>query len=407
MNNVVRLAIVDPNDATRGTLKSMLLGIDAVWLEAECSRYEFFSDVLEQTKPEIALVAIDSDPDKALLLLSQISQQIPGCAILVVSASQEGSLILQAMRNGAREFLNFPIQLEDFMAALDRIQQTIHKSGKEGGRSKASQVITVCGASGGVGCTALAINLACVLARNPSHSVAVMDLDLALGDADVWLDIIPDYTILDVAENISRLDYSLLKRSLTMHECGAFLLPRPVQMLNENVISPDSLKRVVTLLKATFTHLVIDVSKTYSPLDLAAMKLSDQVLLVSQLDLPCLRNVVRLIQFLDEHEDIKDKLRIVVNRMGLEETQISLNKALETIGREVFWQVPNDYPNMVEARNNGIPLITEAPKAKLTRAIEQLADAVDASFRAGGQGDAAGKGKKGKSLFGFLGSGTK
>ena len=35
---VVRMAIVDPNDATRSSLKSMLLGIDAVWLEAECSR---------------------------------------------------------------------------------------------------------------------------------------------------------------------------------------------------------------------------------------------------------------------------------------------------------------------------------------------------------------------------------
>jgi pilus assembly protein CpaE len=93
--------------------------------------------------------------------------------------------------------------------------------------------------------------------------------------------------------------------------------------------------------------------------------------------------------------------------MGLEETQISLNKALETIGREVFWQVPNDYPNMVEARNNGIPLITEAPKAKLTRSIEQLAEAVDASFRAGGRADVAGKGKRGKSLFGFLGTGAK
>ncbi len=405
MNNVVRLAIVDPNDATRGSLKSMLLGIDAVWLEAECSRYEFFSDVLEQTQPEIALVAIDSDPDKALLLLAEVSQQLPGCALLVVSASQEGSLILQAMRNGAREFLNYPLQLDDFMAALDRIQQSLNRSGREGG-SRTSQVITVAGAGGGVGCTAVAINLACVLAQNPKNSVAVMDLDLALGDADVWLDIIPDYTILDVAENITRLDYSLLKRSLTMHDCGAFLLPRPVQMVSEDVVSPESLKRVVTLLKATFTHLVIDISKSYSTLDLAAMEFSDHVLLVSQLDLPCLRNVVRLIQFLEEQDDIREKLKIVVNRIGLEETQISLNKALETIGREVFWQVPNDYANMVESRNNGIPLISEAPKAKLTRSFQQLAEAIDASFAADPLDEVA-KGKKSKGLFSFLGSGSK
>ncbi|MCA9075767.1 MAG: AAA family ATPase [Planctomycetaceae bacterium] len=403
MNNVVRMAIVDPNDATRGSLKNMLLGIDAVWLEAECSRYEFFSDVLEQTKPDLALVAVDADPEKALLLLAEVSQDLPSCALLVVSGSQEGSLILKAMRNGAREFLNYPLQLEDFMAALDRIQQTLNKSGGPG-KKKDRQVITIAGASGGVGCTALAINLACVLAQNKQNSVAVMDLDLSLGDADVWLDIIPDYTILDVAENITRLDYSLLKRSLTMHECGAFLLPRPVQMIEDNLISPDSLKRVVTLLKATFTHLVIDISKSYTPLDIAAMELSDQVLLVTQLDLPSLRNVVRLIQFVDEMEDVREKLRIVVNRIGLEDSQISLNKALETIGREVFWQVPNDYANMVESRNNGVPLISEAPKAKLTRSIEELAEAIDGSVVLPSATEEGAASKKSKSLFSFLGS---
>ena len=53
MSNVLRLAIVDPSDATREELKSMLLGMDMVWLEAECSRYEFFADVVGQTHPDI------------------------------------------------------------------------------------------------------------------------------------------------------------------------------------------------------------------------------------------------------------------------------------------------------------------------------------------------------------------
>ena len=58
MSNVLRLAIVDPNDASRETLKSMLLGMDIVWLEAECSRYEFFADVIGQTRPDIGVVAL-------------------------------------------------------------------------------------------------------------------------------------------------------------------------------------------------------------------------------------------------------------------------------------------------------------------------------------------------------------
>jgi hypothetical protein len=33
-----------------------------------------------------------------------------------------------------------------------------------------------------------------------------LDLDLCLGDADVFLDTIPEYTLSDVAQNINRLD---------------------------------------------------------------------------------------------------------------------------------------------------------------------------------------------------------
>lgn len=400
MNNVIRLALVDPNDSTRASLKNLLLGIDMVWLEAEASRYEYFTDVVVQTQPDIALVSLDSDSVKGLALVAKISQDLPTCSVLVVSSSQEGSLILQSMRNGAKEFLSFPLRLEDFLAALDRIEST--KGGKGGdGQVRSSQVITISGVEGGVGCTALAVNIACVLSQNEKNSVALLDLDLALGDADVWLDIIPDYTIQDVAENIARLDYSLLKRSLTKHDCGAFLLPRPVQIEETSPLSPDELRRVVAMLKATFTHLIIDIGKGFSPLDLAAMEISETILMVTQLDLPSLRNVVRLLQFFDQREDdISEKIKIVVNRLGLEESQISTNKALETIGREIFWQIPNDYSTMVESRNNGVPLIKQAPKAKITKTIEQLAQTFSDSSVSVDKND---DGKNKKSLFSFLG----
>jgi pilus assembly protein CpaE len=401
MNNVIRLAIVDPADASRSILKHLLLGIDSVWLEAECSNYEYFADVAMQTQPDIALISLDADPDKALELIRRVTQELLTCNVLVVSSSQEGSLILKAMRNGAKEFLNFPLNLEDFLAALDRIQVSVGARAGDA-PAKASQVVTVSGVGGGVGCTSLAINLACVLAQDQQNNVAIIDLDLALGDADVWLDIIPDYTIQDVAENIGRLDYALLKRSLTKHECGAFLLPRPVHMDQSPSFSPDELRRVIALLRATFTHLVIDISKSYTPLDIAAMEASDSILLCTQLDLPCLRNVVRLLQFYDQQDSMADKVKVVVNRLGLQDTQISLNKALETIGRDVFWQIPNDYGTMVESRNNGVPLLTYAPKAKLTREIERLANALDSR---GGSGEVVADDSKGnrKSLFSFLG----
>jgi pilus assembly protein CpaE len=403
MKNVVRLALVDPNDATRSSLKSLMLGIDSVWLEAESSRYDFFLDVVMQTRPDIALVAVDSDSAKGLALVAKIAQEIPECHVLVISASTEGSLILQAMRNGAKEFLSLPLKLEDVLSALERIRQTqMSRTGE--GQVRACQVIALAGASGGVGCTSLAVNLGCILARDEQNTVVVIDLDFALGDSDVWLDIIPDYTIQDVAENITRLDYSLLKRSLTRHDCGLFLLPRPVQLDDNIKITPDQLRRVIALLKTTFTHLVLDVSKSFGPLDMAALEIAETVLLVTQLDLPCLRNVVRLMQYFEHVDGLTSKIKIIVNRVGLEDTQISLNKALETIGREIAFQIPNDFATMVEARNNGVPLLMQAPKARLTRTFEQLAQQL--TQPEGGKGEADEK-KVRKGLFSFLGSGTK
>jgi pilus assembly protein CpaE len=399
MNNVVRLALVDPLDSSRNSVKNLLLGIDTVWLEAECSRYDFFSDIVQQTQPDIALINLDSDSQKGLALLAQITSELPQCAVFVLSGSQEGSLILQAMRMGAKEFLNSPLKLDDFMAALDRL----HSSGGKTNKTRGSRVISVCGASGGIGCTSLAINLGCVLAQNKANSVVIIDLDLALGDSDVWLDIIPDYTIQDVAENITRLDYSLLKRSLSQHASGAFLLPRPIHMEDHAPINAEQLQRVIALLRATFSHLIIDLSKAFSSLDLGAIQVSDVALLVTQLDLPCLRNVVRLLQFLDERE-LSQNLKVVVNRVGLGDSQISLSKALETIGREVYWQLPNEYATMIESRNNGVPLIMQAPRSKLTKSVEALAAQLDSTTSGGATEPTEGSDKPKRRLFSFLGS---
>jgi len=49
-----------------------------------------------------------------------------------------------------------------------------------------------------------------------------------------------------------------------------------------------------------------------------------------------------------------------------------LKKAKETIGREVYALLPNDYRTMVSVRNNGVPLITQAPKAAITVALREM-----------------------------------
>src|SRR5262249_38674926 len=126
------------------------------------------------------------------------------------------------------------------------------------------------------------------------------------------------------------------------------------------------------LLRASYTHLIIDLSKSFSPTDLTAMRMADVILLVAQLELSSLRNVVRMMLTLQADESLGNKVQIVLNRVG-SDTDISLKKAEETIGKPVYWQVPNDTRLMQEARNHGQPLLVHAPKSKVHQSIAGLA----------------------------------
>ncbi|HEY7308639.1 MAG TPA: response regulator [Gemmataceae bacterium] len=379
MRDVQRIAIVDPSDSTREELRNVLLGMESIWLEAECARYEFFLDVISQSSPDVVVVSLDSDQAKAMQLIAQLTAEMPDVPILAISARGDGQAILQALRNGAREFLTVPIVLEELLKALARLQRGRpngdSRNGVESSAKTESLVIAVLGSRGGVGCTSLAVNLGATLAQGHNHNAALIDLDLALGDADVALDLMADYTLADVALNIDRLDLQFLRRSLSKHASGLSLLPHPVQMEDASLIREDHLQRVIGLLRASYTHLVLDLSKSFSPTDVTALRMSDVILLVAQLELTSLRNVVRMLLTLGSDESTTNKVQVVLNRVG-SETDISLKKAEETIGKPIYWQIPNEPRLMMESRNNGMPLLLHAPKCKAQQSIAGLAEAV-------------------------------
>jgi pilus assembly protein CpaE len=382
MKDVQRIAIVDPSDSTREPLRNLLLGVESVWLEAECSRYEFFIDVARQSAPDAVVIALDADHHKAFQLIQQLTSEFPHMPILAVSSRGDGQSILQALRAGAKEFLTAPVVLEELLLALQRLRANRGPGGGDtsgtvnGATRSESLIVSIVGSKGGVGCTSVAVNLACSMAQDPKYNVALVDLDLALGDADVALDLIPDYTLADVAMNVDRLDMQFLRRSLCKHESGLSLLPHPVQMEDIALIRDEHLGRVIGLLRASYSHLVFDLSKRFAPTDWTAMRMSDVVLLVAQLELTSLRNVVRMLHTMDKEEGLGEKVKVVVNRAGADDSDITLEKAQETIGKPIYWQVPNDFKAMLGARNAGVPLLTHAPKSRVHQSIVGLADAL-------------------------------
>jgi pilus assembly protein CpaE len=381
-----RVAIVDPTESTRESLRALLLGVDFVWLEAECARYEYFFDVIQQSMPDLAIVALDADKPKALSMIGQLSVEHPRLPILTISHDHQA--LLQSLQKGAKYFLTHPVGLEDLLAALRRAlgesgasTESPDGSGMMIRQPVGSTMVAVLGSRGGVGTTSLAVNLAATLACDPNNGVALIDLDLALGDADIAFEVsgIDNISIGDLARNIERLDMNFLRRALVRHEAtGLNILRHPLEIADVGLIHEGHVERILNLLKISYSHLVVDLSKSVLPTDLMALRMADLILLVAQLELSSLRNVVRIIHALSGEEGLAEKVRVVINRIGSEtvEEGISLKKAEEVIGKPIFWQIPNDAKAVLGARVAGEALLTHAPRCRAQQSIAGLAQAL-------------------------------
>src|SRR6478752_3384633 len=114
-----RIAIVDPNEASRESLRTLLLGVDFVWLEAECARYDYFFDVVQQSGPDLVVIALDADRTKSLGLVGQLATHFPKMPIITISSDSQSRL--QSLQRGARHFLSPPIGLEDLVSTLRKV----------------------------------------------------------------------------------------------------------------------------------------------------------------------------------------------------------------------------------------------------------------------------------------------
>src|SRR5947209_9452906 len=166
-----RIAIVDPTESTRESLRTLLLGVDFVWLEAECARYEYFYEVIQASMPDLAVVALDANKDKALQMIGQLSVEHPKLPILTISHDHQA--LLQSLQKGAKYFLTHPVGLEDMLAALRRAlgenAGTEATTGMPSRQSGTSSLVAILGSRGGVGTTTLAVNIGATLAADPAN----------------------------------------------------------------------------------------------------------------------------------------------------------------------------------------------------------------------------------------------
>jgi pilus assembly protein CpaE len=125
-----------------------------------------------------------------------------------------------------------------------------------------------------------------------------------------------------------------------------------------------------------FDFVVVDGGLPSNETCLKTIELSEVVVLVTILTLPCLANTSKLLKSLYAMGyPTKERIKIVVNRY-LKSSEISLKDAEAGIERKIFRTIPNDYQTTVSAINQGKPLSYCAPKAAITDSVRELANSL-------------------------------
>lgn len=374
MKDAIRVLLVDPSDDTRQALQQLLGGLNQVWLADTCVSYQGTAKRVSEILPNLVVITVDSDPTQAISLIQTIAQENSGVVILPASRLNDSALILKVIRAGAREFLTLPAQPAEVLEAVSRLVDR-HDLPLSSGQ-KGPQVVAITGAAGGIGCTTLAVNLATTLAKTAGSEVVLADFDLMLGAVDACLDVVTAQTLQGIVQNIDRLDLTLLKRSLVQHSSGLYILPHPLAMEESAKIDAEVLKRVLTLLKAAFPTVLIDTSKGLQSTDFVAFESADVILVVVQLDLTCLRNTVRFLELFQQFEGMSERIKLVANRVGSHESEISLKTAEDTLKIPISWQVPNATKLFSAARAKGVPIGAVAAGSRIHQSFIEIAQSL-------------------------------
>jgi pilus assembly protein CpaE len=293
--------------------------------------------------------------------------------VFYVSQHSDPGVLVQAIRTGAKEFFSQPINEQEVRQALqnlkERTERTKHKESVRMG-----QIIEAIGSKGGVGTTTVAVNLAVSLAEmKGSPSVALIDKTMVFGEVPLFLEIKPNYHLGEITKNIARLDATFLMNILSKHSSGVYVLPSPVTLNGYPKATPAIIEHLLSLMQRMFDFLVIDGGQSLDETALRVLQMSDVVLLISTLSLPCLSNANNLLKsFQNLGYPSKERIKVVANRY-LRNSDISLKDSQASIGKEIFWTIPNDYRTTLSAINQGKPLSQVASKAPITKRVRELA----------------------------------
>lgn len=322
--------------------------------------------------PQLLALALPVVNAAELQELGEALASRPGTAALLLTPDPKPETLLAAMRAGVREVVPLPSSPGELGQALARQIERAQAGARAPARPPAP-VIALMSAKGGAGSTFLATSLAAALAAR-GRRTAVLDLDLAHGDAAVFLSDQPGATTLsDLAAQHARLDGALLESA--MLGCGPELrlLPAPQRLEGAMAIRAESVARIVELAAARFDAVVLDLGRGPDAATLPALDLASSMQVVAPPTLAGLHGARRLLGLLRELDVARGRTRLVVNRVG-QPGELGAADLRRALGFEDAREVPDSPAAVASATDHGVPIGRHAPRDAVARALAAWAE---------------------------------
>jgi pilus assembly protein CpaE len=218
-------------------------------------------------------------------------------------------------------------------------------------------IVSYLGTKGGTGTTTLAVNGAADIRRLTNRSTIVVDLKNGPGDVALFLGLRPRHSLLTALDHLAWIDPLSLSKYVVEHDCGLHVLAAGEEFGRPALREADAVEQTLRALNSIYDYVILDVGTSLVMPAAAALQLSDHILMVANPDVPCLRNLQRLIDAVKRAGVPGERLQIVLNRAS-EFGVLSTAQIERVLGFNISHNVNSDYRTVASAVNSGVPVST-------------------------------------------------
>ncbi len=235
---------------------------------------------------------------------------------------------------------------------------------------------------GGVGTTLIAVNVASWLAAQDPGRVLIIDFDPQFGQVATHLNLKPQLTVAELANDEQSLREPDLLRTYTIrHDSGLAVLAAPGRPESGRLITPETVELTISTARTAFNTVVIDAGSHVDERSLAVLERAEAVIIPIVPEIGALKALHSLLEYLTEVGSAAASATFVLNHLFARE-MLSMKQIEAAIGTKVEAEIPYDPGLYLKAINEGIPIVRSVPASLPARALGKLAATVSGASEA-------------------------